>query len=66
MSDAVQVEIDVQVRPLKVIRTDPLHVENLLHPGVLEPWIFFVIQEIFLTVDQNPYPEGRDMADLSR
>ncbi len=65
VADGVDGQIDIEVRPVKMIRRRALHVQELSNGSVPEPWEIRKRHEQFLCLEQQPEAMFRDVRNLN-
>lgn len=66
MLDPLQVQIDIDVRPIEVFGRYLLDVEHLLCCCISKPWKEVVIEKVFVVVVGYPNPVRRELHHLNR
>jgi len=65
MLDGPHREINIEIRPVKVIGMKQLHPEKLPHGGFPEPGEFLELGEHLPALNQDPEAVPRDIRDFS-
>ena len=58
MGHRLESQVDIEIRPVQVIRTRQLDATNLSNRGLLEPREVLEWHEQFLFADEEPKPMG--------
>jgi hypothetical protein len=64
MFEGLDLEVDVEIWPVKMNAVEELDAQNALDRGVLEPRIFRVREEVLLAENKQPDAVGRNVQNF--
>jgi hypothetical protein len=66
MLNPLHVQIDIDVRPVEVLRRDFMYIEDLFRGSISKPWEPIVVEKEFLVMVGKPNPVTGQLNHLNR